>query len=138
MIRRYASCRFALFLACLFLFVPASEAWAQEAEQKALREAFAAGDARAVLQHGARRVEVSLLGSRSQYSRSQAVYVLQKFFDEHPPRRFAWEDTTANGQNRFMTGRYWHGAFRKPLPVYVRLSKTGEGWTLQEVRIGRS
>ncbi|PSQ78620.1 MAG: hypothetical protein BRD37_02535, partial [Bacteroidetes bacterium QH_8_67_23] len=75
-----------LALVLLVITVPL-EAQAQEARQSALREAFAAGDARAVLQRAAEHVEVGLLGNSSQYSRSQAVYVLDTFFDDHPPRR---------------------------------------------------
>lgn len=119
------------------LSLAAADARAQGAEQATLKEAFAAGDARAVLEPAAGRVEVGVFGSSSQYSRSQAIYVLQKFFDNHPPRRFAWESTSINGQSRFLTGRYWHESSSGPLSVYLRLSKSGGGWQLQEVRVER-
>ena len=124
----------------VFLFVLAassSEAYGQEVGHGALREAFAAGDAQRVLATAAKRVEVSLLGSSSQYSRSQAIYVLQKFFKDHPPRRFRWRESSTEEQNRFLMGRYWHEASKQPLPVILRLSRAEEGWQLQEVRIGR-
>lgn len=121
----------------LMLVVPV-ESRAQEAEQDVLREALAAGDARAVLRGAASRVEVSLFGESSQYSRSQAVYVLQDFFESYPPRRFDWQDTSQSGQNRFWAGRYWHEAAERPMRVHVRLRHGEEaGWQLQEVRIER-
>ncbi|PSQ68175.1 MAG: hypothetical protein BRD29_04480 [Bacteroidetes bacterium QH_2_67_10] len=125
-----------LALVLLVITVPL-EAQAQEVRQSALREAFAAGDARAVLQRAAGHVEVGLLGNSSQYSRSQAVYVLDTFFDDHPPRRFEWKDTSTNGDSRFLTGRYWYEASKQAMPVYLRLSRASEGWKLQEVRIER-
>lgn len=124
----------ALLALLLFTATPAD---AQEAERTALQEAFAAGDARAVMAHAAGRVEVSLFGSRSQYSRSQAMYVLQNFFEDHPPRRFSWRSMSANGRSRFLTGRYWHETAERPLPVYLRLSQGEGAWQLQEVRIDR-
>lgn len=122
----------------LLLFAPL-ESRAQEAEQAALQEAFAAGDARTVLDGATGRVEVSLFGESSQYSRSQAVYVLQDFFENYPPRRFAWQDSSESGQNRFLTGRYWHSGKKQPLRVHLRLRRGGEssGWQLQDVRIER-
>ena len=127
----------ALLAFVLVLAVSSSEAYGQEVPHEALREAFAAGDAQGVLATATERVEVSLLGSSSQYSRSQAIYVLQKFFKDHPPRRFVWRESSTEEQNRFLMGRYWHETSKQPLPVILRLSRAEEGWQLQEVRIGR-
>lgn len=145
--RGYASHLFMLYrlllngsgalMALAFLFFAVNEARAQEAEQAVLQEAFSTGNARAVLQDASGRVEVGLFGSSSQYSRSQAVYVLQKFFEDYPPRRFVWKRTSANGRSHFMAGRYWHEAAERPVRVYVRLANSGDGWQLQEVRIER-
>ena len=131
-----------LFAALLAAGAGATAARAQDegggsSSRGTLREAFSAGDARAVLQGAAERVEVGVLGNSSQYSRSQAVYVLGQFFDDHPPRRFAWKDTSTSSGSRFLTGRYWHEASEHPLPVYLRLARKNGSWTLQEVRIER-
>jgi hypothetical protein len=130
-----------LFAALLAAGSGATAARAQDeggsSSRGTLHEAFAAGDARAILQDAAGRVEVGVLGNSSQYSRSQAVYVLGRFFDDHPPRRFAWKDTSTSSGSRFLTGRYWHEASKYPLPVYLRLARKNGSWTLQEVRIER-
>jgi hypothetical protein len=131
-------------LAALLLFLLAPDARAQnavpEAQEEAMREAFTSGDARAVLAHAAGRVEVDLPTGSSQYSRSQAVYVLQKFFENHPPRRFAWRGASSQGRSRFLMGRYWHETSEQPLAVYLHLTnvqsaEADDEWQLQEVRL---
>ena len=69
-------------LVVLFLLeaAPAAHAQDEAAGRGALREALAGGDAQALLAQAAERVAVDLPGGSSKYSRSQAVYVLQKFF----------------------------------------------------------
>jgi hypothetical protein len=121
-------------LVVLFLLEAALAAHAQDeaAGRGALREALAGGDAQA-----AERVAVDLPGGSSKYSRSQAVYVLQKFFEDHPPRRFAWQRTKSSERRRFLVGRYWHEGAQQPMRVHLRLAKAQGRWTVQEVRVRR-
>jgi len=126
-------------LVVLFLLeaAPAAHAQDEAAGRGALREALAGGDAQALLAQAAERVAVDLPGGSSKYSRSQAVYVLQKFFEDHPPRRFAWQRTKSSERRRFLVGRYWHEGAQQPMRVHLRLAKAQGRWTVQEVRVRR-
>jgi hypothetical protein len=126
-------------LVVLFLLeaAPAAHAQDEAAGRGALREALAGGDAQALLAQAAERVAVDLPGGSSKYSRSQAVYVLQKFFEDHPPRRFAWQRTKSSERRRFLMGRYWHEGAQQPMRVHLRLAKAQGRWTVQEVRVRR-
>lgn len=99
---------------------------------------FEAGDARTLLQDAADRVEISLFGTRTFYSRGQAFYVVDNFFQEYGPRRFALEDTVAADGSSFLTGRYWHVRTDRPLQVFIRMGTPDQQWKIQEVRIESS
>lgn len=99
--------------------------------------AFTDGDAARLLGLAADRVEVSLFGTQTFYSSSQAFYVLQGFFEDYSPRRFAIGDVTRTGASYFVSGEYNHGRSAQTLQVYVRLvRRDGEdAWGLREIRI---
>ena len=99
--------------------------------------AFQSGNAQQLLAPSADRVEVSLFGTRTFYSNAQAFYVLRKFFEAHPPARFALADTTGAGSSFFLRGRFEHTRDERILQVYVRLVRHQDhAWQLHEVRIG--
>lgn len=102
-----------------------------------LGSAFSNGDAQALLDHATDRVEISLFGTRTYYSRAQALYVLRDFFKKHPPQRFESDEVAEAGTTYFVTGRYWHLRTDQPLQLYVRVSTESEDWNLHEVRIER-
>lgn len=98
--------------------------------------AFSEGSAERLLTPATDRVEVSLFGTRTVYSRSQASYVLRDFFDRYAPRRFVVDDVTETGPSYFVAGRYEHAQSDQPLQVYVRLIKQSGGtWGLHEVQV---
>jgi hypothetical protein len=98
--------------------------------------AFRDGDARRLLSLAADRVEVSLFGTRTFYSRAQAYYVLRNFFDEYPPTNFALVDATGAGKSSFLRGRVDHSRGERPLRTYVRMVRHENGfWQVHEVRI---
>jgi len=97
--------------------------------------AFTAGDAQQLLTPATDRVEVSLFGTRTFYSSAQAFYVLEDFFDRHPPTRFEVGDVTRAGRSFFVRGRLEHSRDERTLQVYVRLVRRDEAWHLQEVRV---
>lgn len=103
-----------------------------------LETAFAHGDAKRLIEHAARRVDVTLFGSSELFSRSQAGYVFKEFFREYPPERLILRETTGAEGNWFASGRYWYARAEEPLAVYLRLRHGSEGWQLREIRIGRT
>ena len=138
-----------ILLLAVGLSFPASETLAQAPPESAQDEAietlaqhvtsgFESGDARHLLQNAADRVEISLFGTRTFYSRGQAFYVVDNFFQEYGPRRFALQDTVETDGSSFLTGRYWHVRTDRPLQVFIRMGETEEQWKIQEVRIESS
>jgi hypothetical protein len=106
-----------------------------------LGNAFSGGDAQSLLENAADRVEVSLFGARTYYSRSQALLVMRDFFEKYGPRKFESAEVAETGNSYFVTGRYWHVRAESPLRVYIRVSRTDAAspptWRLHEIRIER-
>ena len=101
-----------------------------------LRLALQTGDAEAVLDEAADRLEIDLIGRRKLYSRAQAAYVLREFFRRYPPTAFVFEhDSQAEG-NWFAAGTLHVRRGEGPLHVYVRLREQDEGWVLHELSLG--
>lgn len=96
--------------------------------------AFQNGDAQQLLGETSNRIEVGLPGTRAYYSRSQAVYVLREFFEEHDPTRFTVEDVSEAGASYFVTGRFWYSRSEQPMHVYTRFAN-GDGYTVYEIRV---
>lgn len=96
--------------------------------------AFQTGDAQQLLGDTSNRIEVGLPGTRAYYSRSQAIYVLREFFQEHDPTRFTVEDVSEAGTSYFVTGRFWHSRSEQPMHVYTRFAN-GEAYTVYEIRV---
>lgn len=128
MSRLFASLLLAILLLCTV------SAQAQASRLTDLEAALARGDVRSLSDYLADRVEVSLEGATSVYSRDQAAYVLRGFFEQYPPRSFRFEDVMEAGDGAvFASGRYEHARGR--FSVMVRLGMTGRGLELRELRI---
>jgi hypothetical protein len=97
--------------------------------------AFVEGDAETLLTPATDRVELSLFGARTFYSKAQAFYVLREFFDLHPPVDFQLSDVTAAENSCFVRGQFTHDEGQRPLQVYARFVAREAVWRLQEVRI---
>ena len=118
----------------------AAGASAQTAEQSVVSKveaAFSHGDASALLRYAADRVEIAVLGSSTLYSRAQATYVLNDFFREYPPVRFAATEPAATTGNFFVAGRYWYGSGEDYLDVYIRFRSRDGAYEVRELRIER-
>ena len=100
----------------------------------AIAEALAGGNAKSLLATTSGRVEVWIFGRGALYSRSQALYVLQSFFDEYPPDDCAFDEHSHSKGNQFAMGRYAVKHRDAPLSVYVHLRATPTGWELREIR----
>lgn len=107
----------------------------QESPRDKLLRAFTAGDAQILLEEAADRVEIALLGRTTLYSRAQATYVLQSFFQEHPPQGLSIQDHSLSDNHWLATGLYTHQKETEPFDVYVRFRLKEEKWELRELRI---
>lgn len=124
-------------LLSLIVFVPQYTAAQGAGEDIAghLEQAFNEGSARMLLAPAASQLEISLFGSSTVYSRGQALYVMQDFFQEHPPRRFGMQESKEKEDSHFLVGNYWHEGADQPLWVYLHLRSSDGEWTLREIRI---
>ena len=125
-------------LLCVGLLVGFGTTTAQAQQGQALtqmRDAFAGGDAEALLGGAADRVEIALLGQSKLYSRAQAIYVMEDFFRRYPPESFTLQNDAQDEGNWFATGRYQYVHADQPLHVYLRMRLKGQQWELREVRI---
>lgn len=110
-----------------------------EAEARArIADAFRTGDAERLLTPAAERVEASILGMQTYYSRAQALFVLQDFFKNFAPRKFTFGNAAQTDDDFFATAQYWYGQAERPLQVYVRLTRVDDAWVLQEIRLNRT
>lgn len=124
----------------LLTFVACNLAFAQTDETEVVErveQAFARGDAGALLRHAADRVEVAVLGSSTLYSRAQATYVLEGFFREYPPVRFVADNPGSTRGNFIVAGRYWYGSDEGFLDVYLRFRWRDGACEVRELRIER-
>ena len=99
-----------------------------------LERAFGEGDAEAVMDEAASRLDVSVLGQGARYSRSQAAFVLQAFFREHPPAHATLATSGVAERARSLLGRYAsedETIFR----LEVRLRLRGSRWEVVGIRI---
>lgn len=100
--------------------------------------ALETGDVTALSRRSADRVELTLFGAASMYSRGQAMYVMADFFREFPPVRAALREPSRSGSNWFALGEYYYERADEPLRVFVRLRSKAGRWELREVRIERA
>lgn len=124
------------FGAALLAAGPAGSALAQTPNGiEQVQDAFADGDAHALLGGASDRVEIALLGRSRLYSRQQAVHVMLDFFRRYPPEGFTIQSQAREEGSWFATGQYRYKHAEHPLQVYLRLRLRDNQWELREVRI---
>jgi len=100
-----------------------------------VRGAISRGDLPVLLDHAADRVEIALFGESKRYSKAQARYVLQDFFNTYRPRRFVFRDHSQTDRGWFAEGEFWYGRADRPLRLYVLLRLRDHRWELREIII---
>lgn len=102
-----------------------------------LQAAFVAGDADALLEGAADRVEITLLGQSRLYSRAQAMYVMRDFFREYAPERFVLVSENQAEGSWIADAQYGYRGAEQILQIYLRLRQLADGWELREIRIAQ-
>lgn len=134
---------FGFALASLVLISSPHEAQAQTAEPSSqivlenLESALSSGDATDMLTLAAHRIAITLFGASKYYSRDQAKFVLEDFFQAHPPTPFSFGAPRTKEGHVFASGVYRSEQSDTPLYVYVRLQYQADAWHLREIRIQR-
>lgn len=130
--------RFAL---CAVALLVGATAFAQvtlrDDEVARVEAGLQAGDASAVLDGSAARVEIVLFGQGSTYRRAQASHVLRDFFRRYPPERVALPERGSSDDGRTAIGRYWTQDGGAPLSVRVLHRAAGDDWELASIRVER-
>lgn len=98
-------------------------------------QTFEKGTPETLFASAAERVELSVLGSRSYYSRSQAFYVIRDYLRQHAPRSFAIDRTAEADASLFVMGIYHHDQADTPVRVMVRFDEGSTAWVFHELRI---
>lgn len=107
---------------------------AQSTGIERLETALAQGDAQTLTQLSADRVDVTLDGTTTTYSRAQVHYVLAGFFQSNPPEGFAFDHRMDSGEGAaFASGRYRTAG--RTYQIMARMSRKDGAWTLRELRI---
>lgn len=127
--------------ACALVLLAGVAAFAQSAlsvdEVAKVEAGLQAGDAEAVLDGSAARVEIVLFGQGSTYRRAQAAHVLRDFFRRYPPERVSLPERASSDDGRTAIGRYWTQDGGAPLAVRVLHRASGDAWELASVRVER-
>ena len=129
--------RLILTALALFASVAMAQTLAPGDEVARVEAGLQAGDADAVLDGSAPRVEVVLFGQGSTYRRAQAAHVLRDFFRRYPPERVALTERASSDDGRTAIGRYWTQDGAAPLTVRVLHRAAGDDWELASIRIER-
>lgn len=104
---------------------------------EALQAAFANRNSQQVLVSAADRISITLFGASNTYSRDQASFVLDGFFETYPPEQFVFQTPRMKEGYLFTSGVYRVAQDENPLYIYVRMHQQGTHWELQEIRIQR-
>lgn len=98
-----------------------------------LAHAMANGNAADVLAHAGSRLEIGFFGTTRTYSRSQASFVLRRFFEQHPPESVVLGRATGTSDGWYASMRYKSGRRSEPIRMYMRLRRERGAWRLREL-----
>lgn len=131
-------CVTALVILFTFTFILPVELSAQAIDKNIVQQierGFSRGDTRLLLEHAADRMDIALFGISTLFSRNQAHYVLQDFFRQYPPERFALVSSSQMNGSLFLSGTYWPKPGRQVFQVILRLRSRDNLWELRDIDI---
>lgn len=111
---------------------------AQDLSDDVLREvqkAITRGDAEGLSRHLEPRVDVSIFGVQTLYSRAQTEYVMRAFFRDHPPEQFVLQRAEEEKGTWLATGRYWNRGDAHPYRVTLLLRQRSGDVLIRSIRI---
>ena len=94
---------------------------------------IAAGDAESLSAWFADNLEISLLSSTSNSSKSQATQILKFFFEKHKPRSFSINHTAAGQNAKYALGSLSSGGESFMVTIFV--SMCGQSYKIQQLKI---
>lgn len=100
-----------------------------------IQDAIEEGNAATLADRSSAYVEISILGTSTLYSRSQAGYILKEFFRENPSGPFAFQRRINVGNDWYMHGTYWNEARQETYRVELRLRMNNGTYEIKNIRI---
>ncbi|MEZ4699706.1 MAG: DUF4783 domain-containing protein [Rhodothermales bacterium] len=100
-----------------------------------VQEAIQRGNAEALSPHLEPRVDVSIFGVQTLYSRAQTEYVMRAFFRDHPPEQFVIQRTVEEKGTWLATGRYWNRGDAHPYRVTLVFRERAGAVQVRSIRI---
>ena len=94
------------------------------------------GDAESLTAWFADNLEISILSSSTDSSRSQASRILKNFFNSYSPRSFAITHTATQGNLKYALGRLSAGGEEFEVTIFMSFSETG--YKIQQLKIDRT
>jgi hypothetical protein len=134
-IGRHATIALVLVLACGIVLPGTAASQTSDEALRRLTKAFATSDADALIEMATTRVDIALLGSSREFSRSQATLLMRSFFRENRAESFHVDDFTKTGRGWFIEASYATRNRLRPFRVYVRLRLGETGWLVREIMI---
>lgn len=100
-----------------------------------VQKAISRGDAEGLSGHFEARVDVSIFGVQTLYSRAQTEYVMRAFFRDHPPEQFVMQRAREENGTWLATGRYWNRGDAHPYRVTLVLRERSGDVLIRGIRI---
>lgn len=120
---------------CIGLAVAAPVAAQEKPDMSTVHDAFIKGDAHLLLDKAGERIEIALMGEGKLYSRAQATYVMQDFFQSYLPEQFTLEPGYGAEGSWIASGEYRYREAESSLQVYIRLRLKDKTWEVREIHI---
>lgn len=96
---------------------------------------LASGDADSLSAWFADNLEISIMSSTNDSSRSQAKQILKSFFASHTPRSFEINHTASRSNSKYALGYLNAGGELFEVTIFV--SKVKDRYTIQQLKIDR-
>ena len=104
----------------------------------AVTEYLSEGNAEALMLHASEHLELALLEQPHRYTRSQALYILKKFFRQYPSDGFEVGHSMIQGEEWWLIGRYALRDEEQFLRFYLRFDGSSPMYVLKAVQVIRS
>ena len=101
-------------------------------------EYLSEGKAEVLVSHAGEYLELALLEQPRRYTRSQALYVLKKFFRQYSPDGFILDHSMTQGDEWWLTGRYALRNEARSLRLYLRFGGSFPVYELMAIQVIRS
>ncbi len=120
--------------------IPSGVVWGQTdtLDVTSILEYLSEGDAEALVRHAEDYLELALLEQPRRYTRSQALYVLKKFYRQYPSDGFELDHSMTQGEEWWLTGSYSVRDQRQELRFYLRFGGVFPKYRLMAIQVIRS